>query len=86
MDDYQPLWAEPIISTADMVAEGDRLLCPVVDYSAQTDYYEVLKRESLNGALIFTIEEVLSVFPLTKANRKIIKHPTDSVAYQKRLE
>lgn len=83
MDDYTPLWAEPMISTAAFVAAGDRLLCPV-SIGADMHYYEVVNRELGSLEIVFTIEEDLGSG--VKARRKIVKQKTDSVAYQKRLE
>ena len=83
MDDYTPLWAEPIISQACFVAAGDRLLCPV-NLGATSDYYEVVNRELASLEVIFTIEEDLGSGVM--ARRKIVKRKDESVAYQKRLE
>lgn len=83
MDDYTPLWAEPMISQAVFVAAGDRLLCPV-SIGAEMNYYEVVDRIFGSLEIIFTIEEDLGSG--VTARRKIVKQKTDSVAYQKRLE
>lgn len=77
MDDYQPLWAEPMISQACYVASGDRLL-------HDDHFYEIVNRESGSEKMIFTIQEHLDDHVCI--TRKIVKRKDESIAYQKRLE
>lgn len=75
MDNYQPLWAEPTITTAGFVATGDRILYDDL-------YYEVMHRVlSSNGTNTLSLSK-----DGVTVDKKITIPRSESVAYQKRLE